>query len=96
MAGHGQRVLLTAATDWVTRLTGDHDAGKLPGELARLPCDRLIIVDEVGYPPIEQDAANLTFQLVSSRYEHASLVLTSKLPFSAWGACPETKPSPRR
>ena len=45
----------------------------------------LIIVDEVGYLPFEQDAANLFFQLVSSRYEHASLILTSNLPFSGWG-----------
>ena len=46
----------------------------------------LIIVDEVGYLPFEQDAANLFFQLVSSRYEHASLILTSNLPSAAgWG-----------
>ena len=45
----------------------------------------LIIVDEVGYLPFEQDAANLFFQLVSSRHEHASLILTSNLPFSRWG-----------
>lgn len=31
------------------------------------------------------DAANLFFQLVSSRYEHASLIVTSNLPFSGWG-----------
>ena len=42
-------------------------------------------IDEVGYLPFEQDAANLVFQLVSSRYEHASLILTSNLPFSGWG-----------
>jgi len=40
---------------------------------------------EVRYLPFEQDAANLFFQLVSSRYEHASLILTSNLPFSSWG-----------
>jgi len=39
----------------------------------------------VGYIPFEQDAANLFFQLVSSRYEHASLILTSNLPFARWG-----------
>jgi IstB-like ATP binding protein len=33
---------------------------------------------------LEQDAANLFFQLVSSRYEHASLILTSNLPVSSW------------
>jgi DNA replication protein DnaC len=83
-ARHGHRVLFATATDWVTRLTGAHRAGRLPQELAKLRRYGLIIVDEVGYLPFEQDAANLFFQLVSSRYEHASLVLTSNLPFSGW------------
>jgi DNA replication protein DnaC len=82
----GHRVLFATATDWVTRLTDAHRHGHLPQELARLRRYRLIIVDEVGYLPFEQDAANLFFQLVSSRYEHASLILTSNLPFSGWGA----------
>jgi DNA replication protein DnaC len=84
-ANHGHRVLFATATDWVTRLTDAHRAGKLPNELTRLRRYGLIIVDEVGYLPFEQDAANLFFQLVSSRYEHASLILTSNLPFSGWG-----------
>lgn len=62
-----------------------HRAARLPQELTRLRRYRLIIIDEVGYLPFEQDAANLFFQLVSSRYEHASLILTSNLPFSSWG-----------
>jgi IstB-like ATP binding protein len=40
---------------------------------------------EVGYIPFGQDAANLFFQLVSTRYEHASMILSSNLPFSRWG-----------
>ncbi|MDT0263926.1 ATP-binding protein [Jatrophihabitans sp. DSM 44399] len=68
----------------VTRLTDAHRSARLPQELAKLRRYGLIIVDEVGYLPFEQDAANLFFQLVSSRYEHASLVLTSNLPFSGW------------
>ena len=84
-ARHGHRVLFATATDWVTRLNDAHRHGQLPAELARLRRYGLIIVDEVGYLPFEQDAANLFFQLVSSRYEHASLVLTSNLPFSGWG-----------
>src|SRR3954467_4320444 len=83
-AHHGHRVLFATATDWVTRLTDAHRAGRLPKELARLRRYGLIIVDEVGYLPFEQDAANLFFQLVSSRYEHASLILTSNLAFSSW------------
>lgn len=79
-AHYGHRVLFATATDWVTRLTDAHRQGNLPRELARLRRYGLIIVDEVGYLPFEQDAANLFFQLVSSRYEHASLILTSNLP----------------
>lgn len=84
-AHHGHRVAFATATDWVTRLTDAHRAGRLPAELTRLRRYGLIIVDEVGYLPFDQDAANLFFQLVSSRYEHASLILTSNLPFSGWG-----------
>lgn len=84
-AHQGQRVLFATATEWVTRLSDAHRQGRLPQELARLRRYGLIIVDEVGYLPFEQDSANLFFQLVSSRYEHASLVLTSNLPFSGWG-----------
>jgi len=84
-ARHGHRVLFATATDWVTRLTDAHRQGRLPNELTRLRRYGLIIVDEVGYLPFEQDAANLFFQLVSSRYEHASLILTSNLLFSGWG-----------
>jgi DNA replication protein DnaC len=83
-ARHGHRVLFATATDWVTRLTDAHRAGRLAAELTRLRRYGLIIIDEVGYLPFEQDPANLFFQLVSSRYEHASLILTSNLPFSGW------------
>lgn len=85
-AQHGHRVLFATATDWVTRLADAHRAGRLAQELTKLRRYGLIIVDEVGYLPFEQDAANLFFQLVSSRYEHASLVLTSNLPFSGWAS----------
>jgi DNA replication protein DnaC len=83
--GTATGVLFATATDWVTRLTDAHRHGLLPRELARLRRYDLIIVDEAGYLPFEQDAANLFFQLVSSCYEHASLILTSNLPFSGWG-----------
>ena len=95
-ARHGHGVLFATATAWVTRLTNAHRAGRLPQELARLRRYGLIIVDEVGYLRLEQDAANLFFQLVSSRYEHASLVLTANLPFSGWAAASATKQSPPR
>ena len=78
-------MLFNSATGWVNRLTTSYRAGTLGNELARLRRYPLLIVDEVGYLPFETEAANLFFQLVSSRYEHASLILTSNLPFSGWG-----------
>ena len=45
----------------------------------------LIVVDEVGYIPFDPEAANLMFALVSTRYERASMIVTSNKPFSAWG-----------
>ncbi len=81
----GHRVLFATATQWVTRLQDAHHSGRLANEITRLRRYGLIIVDEVGYIPFDQDAANLFFQLVSSRYEHASLILTSNLPFARWG-----------
>lgn len=81
----GHRVLFDTATGWVSRLAEAHDRGRLPQELAKQRRYKLLIVDEVGYIPFDQDSANLFFQLLSSRYEHASLVLTSNLAFSRWG-----------
>jgi DNA replication protein DnaC len=58
---------------------------RLAQELLKLRRYSRLIVDEVGYIPFDQDAPNLSFQLVSSRYEHASMILTSNLPFARWG-----------
>ena len=60
-------------------------AGHLEIELKKIRRYRLIIIDEVGYIPFDTDAANLFFQLVASRYEQASILVTSNLPFGRWG-----------
>ncbi len=81
----GHRVAFATASEWVSRLADAHHAGKLQAELIKLGRIPLIIVDEVGYIPFEPEAANLFFQLVSSRYERASLIVTSNKPFGRWG-----------
>jgi DNA replication protein DnaC len=81
----GHRVLFATAADWVSILATAHHAGKLQAELVRLGRYPLLVVDEVGYIPFESEAANLFFQLVSSRYERASLIVTSNKPFGRWG-----------
>jgi DNA replication protein DnaC len=81
----GHRVLFATASQWVARLADAHAAGRLQTELVRLGRYPLLVVDEVGYIPFEPEAANLFFQLVSSRYERASLIVTSNKPFGRWG-----------
>jgi DNA replication protein DnaC len=79
-AKSGHRVLFDTATGWVARLQEAHSRGKLVVEPVRLRRYSLLIVDAVGDIPFDQDAANLFFQLVSSRHEHAPLVMTSNPP----------------
>jgi DNA replication protein DnaC len=81
----GHRVLFATAAQWVDRLAEAHHTGRLQTELIRLGRYPLLVIDEVGYIPFEPEAANLFFQLVSSRYERASLIVTSNKVFGRWG-----------
>jgi DNA replication protein DnaC len=81
----GHRVAFATAADWVSLLAQAHHAGRLQAELIRLGRYPLLVIDEVGYIPFEAEAANLFFQLVSARYERASLIVTSNKPFGRWG-----------
>jgi DNA replication protein DnaC len=81
----GHRVAFATAAEWVSRLGEAHGAGRLHAELTRLGRYPLLVIDEVGYIPFEAEAANLFFQLVSSRYERASVIVTSNKPFGRWG-----------
>jgi len=81
----GHRVAFATANEWVARLGQAHAAGMLHKELRQLVWIPLLVVDEVGYIPFDAEAANLFFQLVSSRYERASVIVTSNKPFGRWG-----------
>src|SRR3954463_6246766 len=81
----GYSVLFDTASNWITRLATAHQSGQLETELRKIRRYKLIIIDEVGYIPFDHDAANLFFQLVASRYEQGSVMVTSNLPFGRWG-----------
>ena len=81
----GYSVLFDTATNWIVRLGRAHQGGQLEAELKKIRRYKLIIIDEVGYIPFDHDAANLFFQLVASRYEQGSIMVTSNLPFGRWG-----------
>lgn len=46
---------------------------------------RILIIDEIGYLPIDRDVANGFFQLVAARYEKKPIILTTNQPLSKWG-----------
>ena len=81
----GHRVAFATAQQWVTRLEAAQDRNNLDDELRRLERYGLLVVDEVGYLPLERQAANLLFALVSRRYERGSIIVTSNRGFEAWG-----------
>jgi DNA replication protein DnaC len=81
----GYSVLFDTASNWIARLSMAHKANALEAELKKIRRYKLIIIDEVGYIPFDQDAANLFFQLIASRYEVGSIMVTSNLPFGRWG-----------
>jgi DNA replication protein DnaC len=81
----GHRVAFATAAQWVDRLASAHHGDRLQDELIKLGRVPLLIIDEVGYIPFEPEAANLFFQLISARYERASLIVTSNKPFGRWG-----------
>ena len=81
----GHRVAFATAQQWVARLEAAQDRNSLDDELRRLERYRLLVVDEVGYLPLERQAANLLFALVSRRYERGSIIVTSNRGFEAWG-----------
>lgn len=81
----GYRVAFATAAEWVGRLGAAHDAGRLHEELRRLGRVPLLVIDEVGYVPLEPEATNLFFQLISARYERASVIMSSNKSFARWG-----------
>jgi DNA replication protein DnaC len=81
----GYRVLFTTAAAMITTLTKALAEGKLEDKLKLYTVPRLLIVDEIGYLPIDRVGANLFFQLVSRRYERGPMILTSNQGFASWG-----------
>ena len=72
------------AASLVSRLRRAKADGRLDRELAQVARARMVVVDELGYLPLDADGARLLFQVVSDSYETRSLVITTNLEFSRW------------
>ena len=82
LAGHS--ALFTTAADLLLDLNGQETARALERRLRHYTRPALLLIDELGYLAYDARAADLLFQLVSRRYEHRSLLITTNLPFKHW------------
>ena len=81
----GRRVYYGTLAALIESLTEAKAAGNLTRRLRVLTHPALLVVDEIGYLPVNQDGAVLFFQLINARHERASTVLTSNKGFEDWG-----------
>lgn len=82
-AGHG--VLFSTFADLATALESASHPGLLRSRLRRYITPSLLVIDEVGYTQLTATQAKYLFDLVSARYEHGSIILTSNTSFTQWG-----------
>lgn len=71
--------------DLVTNLKKANYENRLPEKLKNYEKYSLLIIDEVGYLPIDKEGGNLLFQLINKRYEKHSTIITTNITFGKWG-----------
>lgn len=82
---HNIKVRFVSAADLIVQLETAMRQNRYKEVLRRaVMSPRLMIIDEIGYLPMNQDQANLFFQVVAKRYEAGSIILTSNLSFGDW------------
>jgi len=82
----GHSVLFAGAIEVINDLQAAQKNGGLKRALKKYLRPAIVILDEVGYLPIDQKGADLLFQVISQRYERGSLLLTTNKPFKQWAS----------
>lgn len=81
----GYSIYFTTLDDLIRRLRAAEATGRFARQLTAFGRPSLLVVDEVGYLPLDRAEANMVFQLVSRRYERGSMIITSNKSFTEWG-----------
>lgn len=81
-----KRVMFMQAGDLLEELLAAEVSRNLAKLIENFGRQDLLVVDELGYTPIDKRKANLFFQVVSHMYTRASLIVTSNVPFDGWGS----------
>jgi DNA replication protein DnaC len=77
-------VLFASAIDTINNLAASQKTGRLKQELKKYLKPSLLILDELGYLPIDKNGSDLLFQVISQRYEQGSIVITTNRVFKDW------------
>lgn len=80
----GHSVLFATAIDIVNTLSTAQKTGSLKADLKKYLRPAVLVIDELGYLPIDKHGADLLFQVISQRYERGSIILTTNKPFKKW------------
>ena len=83
------------ASSLVMHLRRANGDGRLDRELARIGRADLLVVDELGFLPLDAEGARLLFQVMAQAYETQSVVFTTNLEFSRWGVRVRGRPDGR-
>ncbi|MDE3188978.1 MAG: IS21-like element helper ATPase IstB [Acidobacteriota bacterium] len=81
-AGHA--VLFTTAVDAINTLLAAQATHRLDSELKKYLAPALLVLDEVGYLPLDKAGADLLFQIISQRYERGSIIVTTNKAYKHW------------
>lgn len=81
----GHKVLFSTPESLMTRLIRARMENRVERQLQQFVYPKMLVIDEVGYLPMNREEAGLFFRLLSRRYEKASTVLTSNKSFADWG-----------
>jgi DNA replication protein DnaC len=81
----GKSVYFATLAEIIDSLAKAEREGKLAQRIGFIARPALMIIDEVGYLPVQKGGANLFFQLINARYERGAVILTSNRGFSEWG-----------
>jgi DNA replication protein DnaC len=80
----GQSVLFTTAIDIVNTLAAAQSTHRLKTELKKYLSPSIVLIDELGYLPIDKTGADLLFQVFSQRYETGSTIVTTNQAYKHW------------
>jgi DNA replication protein DnaC len=75
---------VTTAVDIINTLSAAQASGALKRELRKYLKPRVLVIDELGYLPIDKRGADALFQIISQRYERGAIIITSNRAFKHW------------